>query len=352
MVAIARIGLIPERAVELVGAALNLIPTPVPQALFAPPVARVLHVGVAIGLFAHLARGGPRTTEELARELELQPAGTRLLCDCLIAMGHLRARRDGRVALSRRSRRWLDPDSPRSVARYVEHTGTYWPWWEQLESLVRDGTHVELHDAGADDASWATYIRGQHELARLSAPEVARALELPPGARSVLDLGGAHGWFSAVLCDRHPGLRATVVDLPGSVAVGREILRESGHATRVDHVEGSVFEAELGEGHDLALVFNLVHHLTPEQTVTLLRRVHAALRPGGRVAVLDLFAREPGQRPGGESFLGLFFHLTSGADLPRESELRAQLAETGFKAPTSRGITRLPAQTLYVAERS
>ncbi len=323
-----------------------------PQALFAPPVARVLHVGVATGLFAHLARNGPRPPEALAADLNLQPAGTRLLCECLVSMGHLRFRRDGRVGLSRRSRRWLDPDSPRSVLRYVEHTATYWSWWEQLEGLVRDGTHVELHDAANDDASWDTYIRGQHELARLSAPEVARALDLPPGARSVLDLGGAHGWFSAVLCDRHPGLQATVVDLPGSAAVGRAILEESGHADRVDHLDGSVFQAELGEGHDLALVFNLVHHLRPRETVALLRRVHGALRPGGRVAVLDLFAREHGEKPGGEAFLGLFFHLTSGADLPRESELRDQLAEAGFDAPTSTGITRLPAQTLYVAARS
>lgn len=335
----------------MLGAALNLIPTPVPQALFAPPVARVLHVGVATGLFAYLARSGPMSPEALAAELGLQPAGTRLLCECLVAMGHLRLRRDGRVALSRRSRRWLDPDSPRSVLRYVEHTATYWRWWEQLEALVRDGTHVELHGAAADDASWETYIRGQHELARLSAPEVAKALDLPPDARSVLDLGGAHGWFSAVLCDRHPGLRATVVDLPGSAAVGREILRESGHTDRVRHVEGSAFDAVLGEGHDLALVFNLVHHLSAEQTIALLRRVHGALRPGGRVAVLDLFAREAGARPGGEAFLGLFFHLTSGADLPREAQLREQLAATGFGAPTGTGLLRIPAQTLYVAQK-
>ena len=113
-----------------------------------------------------------------------------------------------------------------------------------------------------------------------------------------------------------------------------------------------MLDAELGEGHDLALVFNLVHHLTPEQAAALLRRVHGALRPGGRVAILDLFAREPGAKPGGEAFLGLFFHLTSGADLPRGSVLRDQLTAAGFDRPTARGITRLPAQTLYVASRS
>jgi SAM-dependent methyltransferase len=348
---IARIGLIPERAVEVLGAALNLIPTPVPQALFAPPTARVVQVGVAVGLFARLARHGPARSEDLARRLDLQPTGTRLLCECLASMGHLKRGRDGRYRLSRRSRPWLDPDSPRAVTQYVAHTATYWPWWEQLESLVRDGTHVELHAAPAGDPSWERYIRGQHELARLSAPEVARALALPAGVRSVLDVGGAHGWFAAALCDRHPGLRATVVDLPGSSAVGRAIMRETRHADRVTHVDGSALTTELGTGHDAALVFNLVHHLEPEAVGALLRRVHAALAPGGTLAILDLFARPAGGRAGGEAFLGLFFHLTSGADLPTDAGLRAALAAAGFAPPRAVGLKRIPAQTLYVARR-
>lgn len=350
--AIARIGLIPERAVEVVGAALNRIPTPVPQTLFAPPTARVLQVGVAVGLFERLARGGPARGDDLARDLDLQPAGTRLLCECLAAMGHLRVSRDGRYRLSRRSRPWLDPASPRSVTQFIAHTATYWPWWEQLEALVRDGTHVELHGAGPQDPSWERYIRGQYELARFSAPEVAKALELPPGARSVLDVAGAHGFFAAALCDRHPQLRATVVDLPGSSAVGRAIMAETGHDDRVTHVDGSAFEVPLGGPHDAALVFNLVHHLDPASTVTLLRRVHAALAPGGTLAVLDLVGRAGHAKPGGEAFLGLFFHLTSGADVPTDSELRRSIAEAGFQPPRAVGLKRIPAQTLYLARRA
>ncbi len=351
MEAIARIGLIPERAVEVLGAALNLIPTPVGQTLFAPPTARVVQVGVAVGLFERLGRGGPASGDELARELGLRPAGARLLCECLAAMGHLKVSREGRYQLSRRSRPWLDPASPRAVTNYVAHTATYWRWWEELEALVRDGTHVELHDAAPEDPSWERYIRGQHELARLSAPEVAKALELAPGARSVLDVAGAHGWFSAALCDRHPGLRATVVDLSGSASVGRRIMRETGYADRVAHVDGSAFEVDLGGPHDAALVFNLIHHLEPEAIVTLLERVHGALALGGTLAVLDLFARPRGDKPGGEAFLGLFFHLTSGADVYSSDELRGFLAAAGFEPPRAVGLRRIPAQTLYLAVR-
>ena len=336
----------------MLGAALNRIPTPVPPTLFAPPTARVVQVGVAVGLFARLARGGPARGDDLARELGLQPAGTRLLCECLAAMGHLKVSRDGRYRLSRRSRPWLDPASPRAVTHFVAHSATYWRWWEQLEDLVRDGTHVELHDAGPDDPSWETYIRAQHELARLSAPEVARALELPADARSVLDVAGAHGWFAAALCARHPGLRATVVDLPGSAAVGRRIMRETGYADRVAHVDGSALDVPLGGPHDAALVFNLIHHLEPEAIVALLRRVHAALVPGGTLAVLDLFARPRGSAAGGEAFLGLFFHLTSGADVYSDRELRGFLAATGFAPPRAVGLRRIPAQTLYLARRA
>lgn len=335
----------------MLGAALNLIPTPVPQTLFAPPTARVVQVGVATGLFERLARGGAATGDELARALRLQPAGTRLLCECLVVMGHLKVSRGGKYRLSRRSKPWLDPRSPRAVTHFVAHSATYWPWWEQLEDLVRDGRNVELHDAPADDPSWETYIRAQHELARLSAPEVARALALPAGATSVLDVAGAHGWFSAALTQRHPGLRATVVDLPGSAAVGRAIVRENG-VERVTHVEGSAFDTDLGGPHDAALVFNLIHHLPPDRIVTLLRRVHAALRPGATLAVLDLFARPRGEKPGGEAFLGLFFHLTSGADVYSRQELEGFLAQAGFGAPRAVGIKRIPAQTLYLAPRS
>ncbi len=336
---------------EVLGAALNLIPTPVPQTLFAPPTARVVQVGVATGLFERLARHGAATGDELARALGLQPAGTRLLCECLVPMGHLKVDRTGKYRLSRRSRPWLDPASPRSVTNFVAHSATYWPWWEQLEDLVRDGRNVELHDAPADDPSWQMYIRAQHELARVSAPEVAKALELPPGARSVLDVAGAHGWFSAALTDRHPGLRATVVDLPGSAAVGRRIMGETGHADRVTHIEGSAFETDLGTGHDAALLFNLIHHLAPEQIVALLQRIHAALKPQGTLAVLDLFARPRGTKPGGEAFLGLFFHLTSGADVYSDAELRGFLRAAGFEPPRATGLKRIPAQTLYVARK-
>ena len=102
------------------------------------------------------------------------------------------------------------------------------------------------HGAPPDDPYWERYIRGQRELARLSAAEVARKLRLPSGARQLLDIGGGHGLYSAALCRRHPGLTATVLDLPGSAAVGREIVAAAGMADRVRFRDGDATAGDLG----------------------------------------------------------------------------------------------------------
>jgi SAM-dependent methyltransferase len=344
-----RIAPLADDLLEWVALRLNLAPVPLAASVYGMPAARSLAVAQRVGLLGRLARG-PATPEALAGELGLQPVPTRLLLEALVGARHVSRGRDGRYRLHRRARRWLDPASPTSVAGYLDHTADYWAWWGELERVLRDGHSVEIHDAPAGDPSWRRYITGQHELARLSAGEVAAAIELPEGARSVLDLAGAHGTFAAALCRRHPGLRATVVDLPGSTAVGREIVAASGMADRVAHVDGDMFEADLRGPHDAVLCFDIVHHLRPDDVVRLFGRARAGLRPGGTLAVLDLF-RSGRRRPrASAAFLGLFFHLTSGADLHSPAELRAYLRAAGFGEPRATRIRRLPDQRLVQAK--
>lgn len=335
--------------VEWIALRLNLGPVPLVASVYGMPAARILGVAQRVGIFARLGHA-PATADELARELELEPVATRLLLEALAGGRHVSRGRDGRYGLTRRSRRWLDPASRSSVTGYLDHTADYWAWWGGLERLVRGGGHVEIHGAAARDEGWERYITGQYELARLSAAEVARALRLGPAPRSLLDLAGGHGLFAAELCRRHAGLQAIVLDLPGSAAVGRRIMEEIGMADRVTHVDGDMFRAELGGPYDAVLCFDIVHHLGPEQLAALLGRVRAVLRPGGTLAVLDLFRRDRARRPrASAAYLGLFFHLTSGADLLSPRELRDHLRRAGFAEPERLRVRRLPDQDLFQA---
>lgn len=316
--------------------------------MFGMPVARSLQVAQRTGILGALAER-PHTAGELAERLGLQPVATALLLDVIASMGHLELRGET-YAMSSRARRWLDPASPRYVGDFLDDTGHYWRWWEGLEDLVRDGTSVEMHDRDPADPYWDSYIRGQYQLARLSSDEVAKAIDPGSDPQSVLDVAGGHGEFSMALCRRHAGLRARIVDLPGSARIGREIVAEAGMGKRVSHVEGDMFEADLGGPHDGALCFNIVHHLTPVQARTLFSRVRGALRDGAPICILDLYDRPTGQRPDSTSILGLFFHLTSGADTYTRQEVASWLGDSGFGPAKEQTFRTLPGLALLRAE--
>ena len=345
-----RIGPRYDNATERVGVALNMVPVPVGLAMFGMPIARALQVAQRTGVFRELARG-PAAAPELAQRLGLREQGLARLLDALCAADVLRLRRAGGYAMPKRTAKWLDPASPSYVGDFVADTAHYWDWWAGLETLVREGTHVELHDTPADDPYWRSYITGQFQLARLSSAAVARAVGLAADARSLLDVAGAHGEYSMALCRRHDRLQATVVDLPGSARIGREIVAAAGMSARVRHVEGDMFATDLGGPHDGALAFNIVHHLSPEQAKALFARIAAALKPGAPLCVLDLYARPAGEQPDNGSFLGLFFHLTSGADTYAIPEVARWLAESGFGPTKAKRLPQIPGLALLRAER-
>jgi hypothetical protein len=339
----------PDNLTERIGVMLNRIPTPIGEAMFGMPVARSLQVAQRTGILSALAEG-PRDPTELAEHLGLQAAGTELLLDVIASLGHVELKPDGRYEMSDRARRWLDPSSEHYVGDFLADTAEYWQWWEGLEELVREGSHVELHDKAPDDPYWRSYIRGQYQIARLSSAEVAKAVPLQRNAHSLLDVAGAHGEFSMALCREHPGLKATIVDLPGSARIGREIVSGAGMEDRVHHVEGDMFEADLGGPHDGALCFNIVHHLSPEQAKALFARIRAVLRPGAPLCVLELYDRPAGQRPDSGSILGLFFHLTSGADTYTVEQVSGWLAESGFGPAERKTFRTLPSLAMVSAK--
>jgi hypothetical protein len=338
----------PDGLAERVGLRMNLVPLPGAYAMFGMTAGRVVGAAQRLGLFSRLL-DGPAGTDQLAADLGLRPDGVRLLCATLTGAGLLRER-DGRLELARSVRKWIDPASSTYIGTWLEHTASYWEWYGDLERIVREGGSFEIHrEPAADEEYWRVYITGQYELARLSAPEVARAIRLADKPTALLDVAGAHGWFSAELCKRHETLNATVVDLPGSARVGRGIIAEAGMSDRVEHREGDMFQADLGGPYDGALVFDIVHHLSGDQVIALLRRVCAVMKPAGTLAVLDMFRSDAKRQRASASALGLFFHLTSGADLHSPGELAGYMREAGFSAPERSRIRRIPDQGLYQA---
>ncbi len=123
-------------------------------------------------------------------------------------------------------------------------------------------------------------------------------VRLPAQARRLLDVGG-HGRYALALCRRYPSLSAVVFDAPQALEAARAGIAEAHLAERVTTQAGNFLEDGLGSGYDVALLFNIVHGLTPEQNTALLRRAASALNPRGIVVVAEqVSSRAPGPASG------------------------------------------------------
>jgi SAM-dependent methyltransferase len=135
------------------------------------------------------------------------------------------------------------------------------------------------------------------------------------------------------MCDRHPELHATVLDLPPSAAVGRRIVEEQGYADRISFREGDVFELGLGDADslDVVSVFNLAHHLPEERNRELCRMARSALQPGGCMVIGDSARPEPGE-PVSEhgAISSLLFYAWSHSRNFTPSEIRGWMEAAAF----------------------
>lgn len=95
---------------------------------------------------------------------------------------------------------------------------------------------------------------------------------------------------------------------------------------------------------------NFLHHFDAPTNTNMLKKVHAALKPGGRVAVLE-FVPNPDRvsppMPAGFSLTMLA--ETAGGDAFTFAELRGQLVDASFHDVEAHGLPT--PQTLLIARK-
>ncbi len=310
--------------------------------------ARALTTAVLLGVFDALHEQ-PATAAELAVRLGLDPLGADTLLTALATLGYVEA--DGELVRNAPvSEELLVRCSPDSIATFVgEQAELHWQMLALLPDAVRDGRVYAMHEQRRDEHErWEAYIRGLYEISR--SEHDANAALVPVVDPCVLvDVAGGHGAFSMAMCRRHPGLRATVIDLPPAAAVGRSIVQEQGYADRVGFREGDVFEIGLGEPADVISAFNLIHHLPEERDRELCRMARASLRPGGCLIIGDSARPEPGEQASQRGAISsMLFYAWSHSRNFKPSEICAWMQEAGFEEVTVHRNPRSPWRVVVV----
>lgn len=305
-----------------------------------------LRAAIELGLFGALGEG-PGDVTSLALACSASERGIRILCDYLTVIG-LVAKQDGHYSHTPTSALFLDPRSPNcvaSVARFLGNPEIVQPALH-LADIVRDG-RTTLSGDGTLEPENPVWVEFAHSMAPMMAPMAGPlgsiVLDGRSGPMSVLDIAAGHGLFGIEVARRNPDAQIVALDWAPVLEVARENARKAGIDGRYHLLPGSAFDVDFGGPHDVVLLTNFLHHFDTLTCVGLLKKVRAALKPGGRAAALEFVPNEDRVSPPMAAAFSLTMLVSTVAgDAYTFSELEKMYREAGFGDITAHPVPTGP----------
>jgi 2-polyprenyl-3-methyl-5-hydroxy-6-metoxy-1,4-benzoquinol methylase len=290
---------------------------------------------------------GPGDVASIAKHCKASDRGIRILCDFLVINGVL-AKENGHYRHTPTSAAFLDPRSPAcmaSIAQFLGNPAMHEPF-NQLAEIVRTGRTTLPGDGTVEPENpvWVQFAETMGPMmAPMAGPLGAVVLEGSTAPMHVLDIAAGHGLFGIEVAKQNPQARVTGLDWAPVLRVALENARKAGVVERYNMLPGSAFDVEFGGPYDAVLLTNFLHHFDKPTNVTLLKKVRAALKPGGRAATLEFVPNEDRVSPPMPAAFSMqMLTSTVAGDAYTLSELTAMYNDAGFSGITAHPIPMSP----------
>ncbi len=293
-----------------------------------------LKAAIDLDVFTGIGEGSD-TADVLALRCNSSDRGMRILCDYLTLIGFLTKTGD-RFALTQDSAIFLDRNSPAYVGAALEFllAPAQTDAFRDLAAVVRKGGTI-MSDEGVmapKHPVWIQFARAMAPLMALPAESLANLLADGSGEKwKVLDIAAGHGLYGIAVAKQNRKANVFAVDWVGVLTVAEQNARTAGVADRYHTLPGSAFTVDYGTGYDLVLLTNFLHHFDAATCQKLLEKVYAALKPGGRAAILEFIPNEDRLSPPVPAqFSLMMLASTAGGDAYTFSQYEGILRNVGF----------------------
>lgn len=318
-------------------------PTPIFEAFRGSYSTELLAAAIGhFNLFAHLTHGS-QSFDDLRARLALEPRPANVLFTALCAMGLL-AKFGDRFSLTPLAVEHLTPGGQFEVSDYVSLAAQSPGVLEMVERLrtnrpagakpggpgasfiYREGLESAMEsEASARKLTFALAGRAKNV-----APVLAQNLPIE-NAKLILDVGGGTGIYSIALLQKHPHLKAIIFDRAEVLKVAAEMAQAYGVTDRITLQPGDMFADALPPNADIILLSNILHDWDVPQCQTLVNRCAAALNPGTRLIIHDVFLNDDLTGPLPLAlYSAALFTLTEGRAYSA-AEYRAMLQQASLK---------------------
>ncbi|MGN0833521.1 MAG: methyltransferase [Kiritimatiellia bacterium] len=307
----------------------------------------VLFAALERGVFAAVEKAG--AFADVLRETGASERGLRLLLDACVAEGLL-TKEGETYANTPAGRMTLVPGGQADLTKAICYNRDVYPAWGRLAEFVATGRPAErpelhLGEDAARTKSFAASMFGRAMgIGRSVVPLFGLELAPDPAAAGagtrILDLAGGPGAYAILMCQACPTATCVTVDLPAISAEAQGYVARFGLSDRIECRAGDYHADEYEAGaYDVVTIFGALHQESPAAIVGILKRANRALKPGGRLLVLDLMTDATHTAPKFSALFAVNMALTTEHGwVFSDEELKGWLREAGFEPGETRSV--------------
>jgi len=291
----------------------------------------VLLTSVSLGIFKALAKAPGSSTSAVAGQCGLDAEKTRLLLDACVALELAKKEGDG-YSNSDEASQYLVSGSPTDLSQALMYNRDVFPAWTNLEELIKTGKPVDNPEAhlGRDPQRTQAFARAMHARVLSIGRGVIPLLDFG-GCSKILDIGGGTGAYASLITAANPGINCTVLDLPRIIDAAPALHAGSPDSNRITFIADDYHTASFPGDNDVILIFGVLHQEHPEAVASILSRSAAALKPGGRIYIMDMMTDGSRTQPKFSALFALNMALTTQHGWVFSSEdLEKWLRDAGF----------------------
>jgi SAM-dependent methyltransferase/predicted transcriptional regulator len=302
------------------------------QTLTGYQLTAAMRAAIELDLFSAIAEGND-TPASIAARCNCAEKGARVLCDYLTINNFL-SKEDGRYSLTPESQIFLVRTSPAyigGIAGFLARGSLIDAYQTFTDSVRKGGT--TMPDEGSmtpDHPMWEEFARSMVAMMRPPAAAIAQ-IAGAQGTLKVLDIAAGHGIFGITIAQHNPQAEVFAVDWKNVLAIAEKNAKDANVADRYHTMPGSAFDVDFGTDYDIVLLTNFLHHFDPPTNERLLRKVHAALKDGGRAITLEFVPNDDRVSPPiAAAFSLVMLGSTEAGDAYTFGELDSMFRNAGF----------------------
>jgi hypothetical protein len=302
---------------------------------FGALMSQALCVTAKLGL-ADLLEDGPKHADELAAATDTHAGALYRVLRALASIGVFQETEPKVFALTPLGDA-LRSDAPNSMRNGLIFMGEEWHWrvWGQFMHSVKTGAPAWKHALSEDVFDYfrlnpeagEIFNNAMTDMTLGTAPPIVASYDFS-GFGTLADIAGGHGYLLAKILQANPGLQGILFDLPHVLAGADAILTREGVADRVEKISGDFFQSV--PPADAYIMKHIIHDWNDEDSIRLLRSLHAALNEGGKVLIVETVVPE-GNEPHYAKLLDLEMLVSPGGIERTAAEYAALLAAAGFR---------------------